>query len=78
MIEAVLIKSVIDTYEERKVAIVNVPRDFLKADKYETINMTLRGKLSEIMVKAALEVYIAYVIIEEGEMVLYVQLLKAL
>ena len=40
--------------------------------------MTLRGKLSKLMVKNAPEVYRKYVAIEKGKIVLYVQLLKAL
>ena len=40
--------------------------------------MTLRGKLTKIMVKTAPEVYRKYVVIEKEKMVLYVQLLKAL
>ena len=40
--------------------------------------MTLRGKLSKIMVKNAPEVYRKYVAIEKGGMLLHVQLLKAL
>ena len=40
--------------------------------------MTLIGKLSELMVKTAPKVYRKYVVIEKREMVLYVQILKAL
>ena len=40
--------------------------------------MTLRRKLSEFMVKTTPELYRIYVAIEKSEMVLYVQLLKAL
>ena len=40
--------------------------------------MTLRGKLAELMVKTALEVYRKYVVMKKFKIVLYVQLLKAL
>ena len=40
--------------------------------------MTFREKLAKLMVKTAPEVYRKYVAIEKGEMVLYVQLLKAI
>ena len=46
LLEAEIIISVIDAYEEIEVAIVYIPRDFLISDQDETINMTLRGKLS--------------------------------
>ena len=74
----VLITSVIDTYEEIEVSIVDVIGDFLTYDQDKTINLTLRGKLAELMVKSAPEVYSKYVVIEKGKMVLYVQLIKAL
>ena len=40
--------------------------------------MSLRGKLAKLMVKNAPEVYRKYVVTGKGEMVLFVQLLKAL
>ena len=67
LLEALLTTSVIDGYEEIELSIVDVPGHFLTADQDETINMKLRGKLSEIIVKTALEVYRKYVIIERGE-----------
>ena len=48
-----LITSVIKSYKGRELEIVDVPRDFLMAEQYEVINMTLRGKLAELMVKTA-------------------------
>lgn len=53
LLEAVLITSVIDAYEVREVEISDVHGDFLMSYQDEVINMTLRGKLSEIMVKTA-------------------------
>ena len=46
-------------------AIVDVPGSFLTTDQYEVINMTLRGKIAELMVKTAPEVYMNYVVIEK-------------
>ena len=40
--------------------------------------MTLRGKLSKLMIKTTPEVYRKYVVIEKGKMEIYVQLLKAI
>ena len=78
LLEAVLIISVIDAYEGQKVAIIDVPREFLTEDQDEVINTTLRGKLAKLMLKMAPEVYRKYVVIEKGEMVLHTQLIKAL
>ena len=64
-LEAVLITSVIDAYEGREVAIVDVTGAFLTEDQDKVINMTLRGKLSELTVKTAKEVYRKYVIIKK-------------
>ena len=77
LLEAVLITSVIDAYEGKDVVVFNVPGYLLTADQYEVINMTLRGKLAELMVNTAPELYIKYVVVERGKMVLYVQLLNA-
>ena len=52
-LEMLLITSVIKSYKGRELEIVDVPRDFLMAEQYEVINMTLRGKLAELMVKTA-------------------------
>ena len=46
-------------------AIVDVPRDLLTKDQDEVINMTFRGKIAEIMIKTAPEVYRKYFIIEK-------------
>ena len=73
-----LITSVIDAYEGREVAIVDVPGAFLAADQDELNNMTLRGKLTELMVKTAPEFYRKCIVMGKGKMVLYVQLLKTL
>ena len=77
-LEAVLITSVIDANEEQDVDIVNVPGAFMKANQDKVINITLRGKLAELMVKTTPEFYRRYVVTEKVKMVLYVQLLKSL
>ena len=59
-------------------SIVGVPGYFLMAYQGEVIKIKLRGKLTNIMVKTASEVYRKYVVIEKVKTVLYVHLLKAL
>ena len=78
LLKAVLITSVIDTYEGIEVEIVDMPGSFLTFDQDEVINMTIKGKLAEVIVKTTPEVYQNYIAIEKGEMVLYVQILKAI
>jgi hypothetical protein len=78
-LEAVLITSTIDAFEGRDVAIVDVPGAFLTDDMYEEVLMCLRGKIAEIMVKTAPELYRKYVYIgPDNKPVLYVKLMKAL
>ena len=81
-LESVLLTAVIDAHEGRDVAVIDIPNAFvqtrLEDDKDKAI-MRLRGKLAELMVKVAPEIYTKYVIInKKGETVLYVRLLNAL
>ena len=77
-LESVMITSVIDAYERRDVAVADIPGAFLTADMDEVVRMCLRGRLAELMVKAAPNIYSKYVTIEKGVTVLYVTLQKAL
>jgi hypothetical protein len=78
-LEAVLITATIDAYEERDVAIVDVPGAFLSADMDEEVIMTIRGRLVELMVKAAPNIYRKYITIDaNNQPILYVKLQKAL
>jgi hypothetical protein len=52
-LESVLITATIDAHEGRKVAIVDVPGEYLTADMDEKVFMCLRGCLAELMVKTA-------------------------
>ena len=60
-------------------ATMDLPGAFLTTDQEEILHMVLRGKLAELLVLAAPEIYTPYVCIDEhGKMMLYIQLLKAL
>jgi hypothetical protein len=81
-LESVLLTAIIDAQEGRNVAVIDIPNAFvqthLEADADKAI-MRLRGKLAELMVKVAPEIYTKHVIINsKGETVLYVRLLNAL
>jgi hypothetical protein len=78
-LESVLITATIDAFEERDVAIVDVPGAFLSADMDEEVIMTIRGRLAELMVKAAPNIYRKYITIDaNNQPILYVKLQKAL
>jgi hypothetical protein len=77
-LEAVLLTATIDAFEGRDVAIVDVPGAFLTADMDEVVYMCLRGKMCELMVKTAPEIYRKHVFIENNKHGLYVKLQKAL
>jgi hypothetical protein len=61
------------------VAIVDVPGEFLTADMDEEVIMCLRGRLTELMVKTAPNIYRKFISIDnKGNSILYVKLQKAL
>jgi Reverse transcriptase (RNA-dependent DNA polymerase) len=81
-LESVMLTSAIDAIEERDVASADLPNAFVQTrleNEEDKVVMRLRGKLAELMVKVAPEIYRKYVIInKKGEQVLYVRLLNAL
>ena len=79
-LESVLITAVIDAKEDRDVAVIDIPNAFIQTEQpeEEKVIMKLRGRLAELMVLIAPEIYSKYVVIENGVKVLYVRLLNAL
>eukprot|EP00957_Ditylum_brightwellii_P185361 14114210-Ditylum_brightwellii.AAC.1 len=55
--EAVLITAVIDTMEGRDVAVTDIPGAYLNAFMDEYVLMVLEGKLAELLVKVAPNIY---------------------
>ena len=79
LLESVMITSVIDAKEGRDVAIIDIPNAFVQTEmEGERVVMKMRGKLAELLVEIAPEVYRDYVVIENGQTVIYLELLKAL
>jgi Reverse transcriptase (RNA-dependent DNA polymerase) len=76
-IESIMLTSVIDALEGRHVATADIPGAFMQADMDETVHMRLVGTMVELLLRIAPE-YEQYVVIEGGQKVLYVLLLKAL
>ena len=81
-LESVLLTATIDAAKGRDVAIMDIPNAFVQTklkDKDGKVIMRMRGKLAELMVKTAPEIYSKYITFNlKGEMVLYVCLLNAL
>ena len=76
--ESVVITSKIDAYEGRDVKIYNRPVAFKSADMDEVMRMALHGRLAELMVNIATQIYRQHVIYEKGKKVLYFTLKKDL
>ena len=80
--EAVLLTSVIDATERRDVASIDIPNAYTQTritDPKDKAIVRLRGKLAELMVQVAPEIYRKYIIInKKGQTVLYVRLLNVL
>ena len=78
--EAIITSFVIDAYERRSVAVVDIPGAYLHAsmkhDKRRVL-MKLKGKFVDYMCKANNK-YKAYITYEKGVKVLYLKLLRAL
>jgi hypothetical protein len=77
-LEAVLLTATIDAEEKRHVAVVDIPNAFVQTKMDDKVVMKLRGKLAEIMVLMAPEIYKKYIVVENGVPVLYVHLINAL
>jgi hypothetical protein len=55
--ESVFITAVIDAHKGHDVACFDIPGAFLHADIYEDITMVLKGRLAELMVQVAPNLY---------------------
>ena len=73
-----MLTATIDAKEGRDVAIIDIPNAFVQTKMDDKVVIKLRGKLAEIMVMMAPEIYTKYIVVEKGTPVLYVELLNAL
>jgi len=77
--ESVFITAVIDAHEGRDVACFDIPGAFLHAESDEDITMVLKGRLAELMVQVAPNLYRKYITVDrKGTAILYVKMQKAL
>jgi hypothetical protein len=80
-LDAILLSCIIDAMEGRDVATIDIPNAFVQTKldlDGERITMKVRGKLAELLVKTEPSLYRKYIIIENGQEVLYMELLRAL
>ena len=59
--EAVLLSAMIDAYEERDVAVVDIQGAYLSADMDDDMFMIIRGKMAELVVAADPTLYRKYI-----------------
>ena len=62
--ELVFITAVIDAHKGRNVACSDIPGEFLHADVDEDISMVLKGRLAELMVQVASNLYKKYITVD--------------
>jgi Reverse transcriptase (RNA-dependent DNA polymerase) len=79
--EAIMMTAAIEADENRDVMTADIPNAFVQTEmenKAERIMMKIKGPLAEMLVTIEPEIYSAYIIEEDNQKVIYVQVLKAL
>ena len=78
-LESIMMTSVIDAYENRDVAIVDIPNAFIQTPHVgRKVIIKIRGKLAIILCSCAPHIYKPYVTLEREQPTLYVQAEKAI
>ena len=70
--------AVVDAWENRKVAVLDVPGVFMQVDMDELVHTRFEGKMVDKLLEIDQDLYASYVTEEKGKKVMYVELLKAL
>ena len=79
-----MLSAVIDAKEEREVAVVDIPNAFIQTENeklkahHKTDIMKVKGKLADMLIEIAPEVYAPYATKENGITVIYLEILMAL
>ena len=76
--EAVFLTAVVDAWENRKVAVLDVPGAFMQVKIDELVHVRFEGEMVDKLLEIDHDLYAGYVTIENGKKVTYVELLKAL
>ncbi len=73
--ESVFITVVIDAHKGRAVACFDIPGAFLHTNSDKDITMVLKGRLAELMVQVAPNLYRKYISVDrKGTAILYVKM----
>ena len=75
--EAVFLMAVIDAWENRKVAVLDVPGAFMQVDMDELVHVQFEGEMVDKLLEIDHDLYASYISEENGKKVMYVELLKA-
>ena len=70
--------AVVDAWENRKVAVLDVPGAFMQVDMDELVHVRFEGEMVDKLLEIDHDLYASYVSMESGKKVMYVELLKAL
>ena len=76
--DAVFLTAVVDAWEHRNVAVLDVPGAFMQVDMDELVHMRFSAEMVDKLLEIDHELYSGYMTVERGEKVMYVELLKAL
>ena len=76
--EAVFLTAVIDVMEGQSVVVLDVPGAFMQAKIDELVHVRFTGAMVTLLLEIDHEMYKDYVVVEKGERVMYMELLKAL
>ena len=76
--EAVFLTAVVDAWENRKVAVLDVPGAFMQVEMDELVHVRFEGEMVDKLLEIDHDLYAGYVTVEKGKKVMYVELLKAL
>ena len=70
--------AVVDAWEHRKVAVLDVPGAFMQVAMDEIVHVRFQGEMVDKLLEIDHDLYTSYVTVEKGEKVMYVELLKVL
>ena len=74
LLESVMITSAIDAKERQKVAVIDIPNAFVQTEmEGDRVIMKMRGKLAELLVEVAPEVYRDFIVVQRGQTILYLE-----
>ena len=76
--ETVFLTAVIDALESREVTVLDVSGAFMQAEIDELVHMRFTGEMVSMLLQIDNEIYKDYVVMENGERVMSMELLKAL